>query len=348
MAAEMPSPPSLLERTMQAVVQDRFGSPTALTISEVAPPQVGEHDVLVGIHASAVTHADRRIRAGDFPGIVRIPAHLAMGVTGPRNRPGTMFAGRVVEVGPAVTRFRVGDDVFGSALEEGGAYAERIAVPEDRRIARMPAGLRYDEAAALPYGAVTALIVLRDLARVQSGEKVAILGASGGVGAVAVQVARHLGAEVTAVCSAEDADLVRSLGAHHVVDYRTEDYRTGQYDVILDTVGASNFGASRRALTPNGRYLSLVVSARLLFDVLVTALIGGQRVFTSTSAGTSHHLEDVREMVERGALRPVVGRAFPLARVGEAHAHHEAGRTRGTVVLTVAGAPALRLAAPAA
>lgn len=325
---------------MQAVVQDRFGSPTALTLAEVTPPRVGDLDVLVDVHASAVTHADRRIRAGDFPGIVRIPAHLAMGVTGPRNRPGTMFAGRVVEVGSAVTRFQVGDDVFGSALEEGGAYAERIAVPEDRRIARMPTGLRYAEAAALPYGAVTALIFLRDLADVHPGEKVAILGASGGVGAFAVQIARHLGAEVTAVCGAQDADLARSLGAHHVVDYRTEDFRTGRYDVILDTLGASSFGASRPALTPTGRYLCLVASARLLFDVLVTALVGGQRVFTSTSPGTSQHLEDVREMVERGALQPVVGREFPLARVAEAHAHHEAGRTRGTVVLTVAEAPA--------
>lgn len=332
---------------MLAVVQHRYGPPTALSLAQIEPPHVGDHDVLVEVRASAVTHADRRIRAGDFPGIARIPAHLAVGLTGPRSRPGTMFAGRVVQIGAAVTRFRVGDDVFGSALEEGGAYAQRIAVPEDRRIARMPAGLRYEEAAALPYGAVTALIFLRDLARVQPGEKVAILGASGGVGAIAVQVACHLGAEVTAVCSAQDAELVRSLGARHVVDYRTEDFRAGRYDVILDTLGASSFGASRRALTPTGRYLCLIASARLVFDLLLTALAGGQRVFTSTSPGTSQHLEDVRELVEQGALRPVLGRAFPLACVAEAHAHHEAGRTGGTVVLTITDAP-LRLAAPAA
>lgn len=291
--------------------------------------------MLVEVRASAVTHADRRLRAGDFPGIVRLPAHLAMGWTGPRNRPGTMFAGRVVRVGPAVGRFRVGDDVFGSALGEGGGYAERVAVPQTRRLARMPAGLGFAEAAALPYGGVTSLIFLRDLARVQPGERVVILGAAGAVGVLAVQVARHLGAEVTAVCSAGDADLVRGLGAHHVVDRRTGWPGIGGCDVVLDTVGASSLGEVRPALGPTGRYLCLVVSARLVRDVLVSALVGRQRALTSASAGTSQHLDELRTLVELGALRPVVGPVFPLSDIARAHERHEAGGTRGAVVVTV-------------
>ncbi|HMV69606.1 MAG TPA: NAD(P)-dependent alcohol dehydrogenase [Myxococcota bacterium] len=329
---------------MKAIVQDRYGSPRALSLAEVEAPRVGDHDVLIDVRAAAVTHADRRLRSGDYPGVVWLPARLAMGFTGPRNRPGTMFAGRVAAVGAAVTRLRVGDDVFGSLLQEGGAYAEQLVVPEDGRLARTPGGLSYAQAAALPYGAITALLFLRDLAEVKPGDRVYILGASGGVGALAVQVARHLGAEVTGACSARHIDRVLALGAHRAVDYRAQARDEGPYDVILDTVGATTFQAARRSLTPRGRYLSLVVTARLIWDVIVTSIRGGQRALTSSAPGTAAHLDDVRALVEQGALRPVVDRSFPMEQAAEAHAWQEGGRAEGTVILNI-GAPTAERAA---
>jgi NADPH:quinone reductase-like Zn-dependent oxidoreductase len=316
---------------MKTAAQETYGPPSVLHLVDLDPPRVGDGDVLVRVHASAVTQGDRRLRSGDFPGISWVPGRLAMGLTGPRNRPGSMFAGRVAAVGKDVRQFAVGDDVFGSALERGGAYADQLVMAADSRIARMPAGSSYAEAAALPYGAITAWIYLRDLAAVQAGDRVCILGASGGVGLLAVQLARHLGAEVTAVCSAPTHALVRSLGATHTLDRQVDDFRRGTYDVVFDTVGASAFAQARASLSPSGRYLSLIVTARLLVEALVTSILGGRRAYASVAMGDARHLAEIAALVEAGALRPVLDRTFPLAEIAAAHAHLETGSGHGTV-----------------
>lgn len=334
---------------MKAITQRTYGTPDVLTFDDQAHPRLGAHDVLVEVHASAITHADRRLRAGDFPGIAWLPGRIAMGFAGPRKAiPGTNFAGRVVAVGPEVSRFAVGADVFGGVLH--GAHAELMAISEAGAIAPMPSGLSYEQAAALPYGAVTALHFLRDLGKLERGQRVCILGASGGVGRFAVQIARHLGAEVTAVCSARNHDLVRSLGADHVVDYERQDFRDTDrpYDVVLDTLGTSRFDRCRRALTPTGRYLSLVVSARGLLQMIRTALFGGQRALIGVAPVRRHKLDDVRAMIELGAITPLVDRVYSLERIADAHARLESGRAQGAVIVSPARGPAELSAAGAA
>ena len=323
---------------MRAATHETYGTPDVLTLSEVPRPTIGDHELLVEVRASVVTHGDRRLRAADFPGVGLVVGRLMFGILRPRHRvPGTMFAGRVVAVGKAVTRFAAGDDVFGSC--DRGAQAEYLAVRADKAVARMPEGIDYAEAAALPYGAGTAVVFLRDLAKVQPGERVLIVGASGGVGRFAVQLAHHLGAEVTGVCS-RDHELVRELGATHVIDRTVADYTEGEqrYDVILDTSPKSRFCASRKALAPKGRYLQLHMSMGLLFMMAMTALFGGRRALTGVALSNRELVDDVRELADQGALRAVIARRFPLERIAEAHAFLESGHPRGGVVIDVAPA----------
>lgn len=320
---------------MFAVTQTTYGTADRLSLVEVDAPTVGDRDVLVDIYATAVTQGDRRIRTGNFPGITFVPGRLAIGLTGPRARTaGTAFAGRVVATGAAVTRFAVGDDVFGSVL--AGAQAEQIAVPEDGGIARMPGSFTYDEAAALGYGGMTALQFLVDKAKLVAGERICIIGASGGVGRIAVQLAAHLGAHVTAVCSAEHAGLVRSLGASEVLDYRTDDLAAHPrpFDVVFDTVGASSLAASRSVLNRTGRYVSLIVTPALVWQML-TARWRGPKAVTGAALATPEGLDRVSALADAGAFRPVIAHTLPLQDVRAAHGLLDAGNPGGDVVLTV-------------
>lgn len=321
---------------MKAAITPSYGSPDVIAIREVPTPAAGPHEILVQVRATPVTAGDRRLRAADFPSISAVPGRLMMGVFRPRHPvQGTMFAGRVVAVGSAVTRYAVGDDVFGSV--DHGAYAEYLSLPEDGALARMPAGVGYEEAAAVPYGAVTALRFLRDLGGVAPGDKVLVVGASGGVGLFAVQLAKHLGAEVTGVCSRGSFELVRALGADHVVDYETEDFTAGEarYDVIFDVAGATRFSRCRSSLADHGRYLTLFVSVGVLLQMALTSMSDGPKAKFGLALGTRDDMEQLRELVEQGALRPVIARSFPLERIVDAHAEVDAGRTRGAVVVTV-------------
>ena len=325
---------------MQAATNTQYGPPAVLHPREIDRPTLGDRQVLVEVRASVVTQGDRRLRAADFPGMSAIFGRLLIGVFGPRHSVGgSMFAGRVIEVGSEVTDFAVGDDVFGSVMH--GAYAEYLAVSEGDALAKMPSNASYAEAAAIPYGAGTALVFLRDLAKVQRGERVLIVGASGGVGRMAVQIAKHLGAEVTGVCGA-DGDLVRELGADHVIDYRRADFtRSDQrWDVILDTTEGNHFRAFKRALTPRGRYLSLYLTIRVLWEMATTALRGGRRAIAGVAAGTATTTNDLRQLVEQGAVRAVIAKRFPLARIAEAHAFLEAESPHGSVVIDVVDASA--------
>ncbi len=320
---------------MKAIQYTTYGAPDVLSLTEIARPTPRDHEVLVEVHASGVTQGDRRLRAADFPGMGWLPGRLMTGLVRPRETVlGTTFAGRVVAVGAAVNRFAVGDAVFGTV--SSGAYAEYLVAPETGALAHAPKGLDAAEAAALPYGATTALMFLRDLARVRRGERVAVLGASGEVGRFAVQMARHLGAEVTGVCS-RDHDLVRELGAHHVVDSTQEDFTASgpRYDVIFDTAPTNRFARCREALTPRGRYLTLHLSLAILLQMAATSVRRGRRAIFGIALPASEHLDAVRELAETRALRPVLARRFPLTSTAEAHAFLEAGRTRGSVVVDV-------------
>jgi NADPH:quinone reductase-like Zn-dependent oxidoreductase len=257
------------------------------------------------------------------------------GITSPRYPvQGTNFAGEVVATGSSVTDYSVGDNVFGGTNH--GAYAEYLAAADDGPMAKIPTGVSHEDAATLPYGAGTALAILRDIAAVKPGESVLILGASGGVGRYAVQVAKHLGAEVTAVCSQPAFELMGQLGADHVIDHRTEDFTANgqQYDVIFDIADASSFRHSRGSLTDTGRYMTLYISLRVLMNMAWTALVGGRRALFSVAVGSSSSAEELAGMLSDGVFKPVVTNRFSLSDVAEAHALSDRG-VHGDVIVEV-------------
>ena len=324
---------------MKAATHTQYGAPRVMRTEDVAPPTVADDQILVQVHASTVTQGDRRLRAADFPGAGAVLGRLMFGLRGPRNPiPGTNFAGKVVAIGKAVTRFAVGDKVFGGC--GNGAHAEYLAVAEDSAVAEIPAGVEYEEAAAVPYGAGTALKFMRDIAAVQPGDRVLVVGASGGVGRFAVQIARHLGAHVTGVCSADKAEMVRRLGARAVIDYRREDYtQKGEtYDVIFDTASGDGFRASKPSLSPQGRYVSLYMTLQIAFFMLWGAVFGGRKAAAGVVLGNRRLTEDVAELLAEGAIWPVIGARFSLDHIADAHEALESGKLQGAVVVSVGDA----------
>ncbi len=328
-----------LRDQMKAVVQERFGPPDSLRMVEAGKPEIGAGDVLVRVHAAAVNPYDWHMVRGD-PRIARL---MGVGVTRPTARiAGVDVAGRVEEVGAGVRGVQPGDEVFGFAR---GAFADYAAADADL-VTGKPAGLSFEQAAAMPMAAVTALHAIRDHGRVQPGQRVLVNGAGGGVGTFAVQIAAALGAEVTGVCSARNAELVRSIGAVDVVDYASADFADGpsRYDVILDNVGNRTIGDLRRAVTPDGivvlngggspgRLIGAVGS--LLRAAVVNLFVRQQITFVPTAHGRQDLL-DLAAMVDAGTLRPVIDRTYPLRDAAAAVGYVEAGHARGKVVITVA------------
>ncbi len=311
-----------------------YGSPHVLVTRDFPTPSIAAWEILVEVHAGGVTAGDIRLRTADFPGVSAVIGRLMFGIFGPR-RPiqGTTFAGRVVQVGAQVTKFAVGDDVFGSV--DGGAYAQYLQISADGAVAKTPGRLSGDEAAAIPYGAGTALHFLKEIAELLPGEKVLVLGASGGVGRFAVQIAKHLGAEVTAVCGRAGFSMVRELGADHLIDHRCEDFtRNGQrYDVILDIADASSFAHSRSSLTQSGRYLTLYVSVRVLAQMAWTGLRGGPRALFSVAVPGQEQMRALGELATQGLLRPVMAESYTLEKIALAHAAVESGDLHANVVV---------------
>lgn len=320
---------------MRAIVCDRFGSPDVLQLEELPQPSVAEDELLIAIHATSVTTADWRLRAAAFPPGMRLIGRLVAGMLRPRQRlTGREFSGRVEAVGRNVTRFAVGDDVFG--VNPAGVNADFITVAQTGPVLRKPATLSHAEAAALPFGAITSVAFLGGLAHVRPGERVLVVGASGGVGVYAVQVAKHFGAEVTAVCSTANLEFVRSLGADHVIDYTAQDPAKwgGTFEVIVDTIGKTTFRRYRPLLSPKGRHAFVEGGVREMWQSLVTSLRRGPKVVFTVASDNKEALEGIVALVEAGAIRPVVGHRFPMTDVVAAHRVVEGrqGR-RGAVIL---------------
>ena len=318
---------------MKAVVCERYGSPDALELREVDKPIPADDEVLVRVRATSVNPVD-------WHGVTGTPyvARLQGGLRRPKNfAVGVDFAGQVEAVGRNITALVRGDDVFGG---RNGAFAEYVCVRN--AVAVKPSTLTFEEAAAVPVAAITALQGLRDKGALERGQRVLVNGASGGVGTFAVQIAKALGAEVTGVTSTKNVDLVRSIGAEHVIDYRQEDFTAGgpRYDLILDNVGNHSMAQTRRALTPNGMLISNGGGhsggklSRTIRTMVVSMVVKQQ---ASPTVKTQNHddLVALAGLVEAGNVTPVIDRAYPLTATPEAIGHVAAGHARGTVVLTV-------------
>jgi NADPH:quinone reductase-like Zn-dependent oxidoreductase len=323
---------------MKAVVYTKYGAPDVVALSEVPKPVPQDREVLIRIHATSVTTGDWRARSLNMPAGFGILGRLVFGVFGPR-KPilGTEMAGVIEAVGKAVTRFKAGDEVFAFTGASYGCHAEYRTISEDGMIALKPANLSFEEAAALSFGGTTALGFLRDKAGIKRGDKVLIVGASGGVGTAAVQIAKHFGAEVTGVCSTTNLGLVRSIGADEAIDYTKEDFtKNGEtYDIILDTTGTTSLARCENALKPGGRLLFVLGSFAQALGLERPSKQSGKKVIAGVAAARAEDLRYLAELAKAGAFKPVIDRSYPLANAAEAHAYVDTGRKRGNVILTV-------------
>jgi NADPH:quinone reductase-like Zn-dependent oxidoreductase len=318
---------------VRAVVHDRYGPPEVLRIEEVERPVPKEDEVLVKVHATTVTRTDCGFRAAK-PFFARV----FTGLRRPKRRnPGMELAGVVEAVGAAVTEFEVGDEVFGI---RGGANAEYICVREGGVLAHKPAGMTFEEAAAVCDGALLARTCLRP-ADLRKGRSIVVYGASGSIGTAAVQLAKHLEADVTAVCNTENVELVRSLGADEVVDYQQEDFtKNGKtYDVVFDAVGKHSFRRCRHSLKPGGIFITTDLG--FMWHVPILALLtrrfGDKRVTLPIGRYKKEDVLFLKELIEAGKYRAVIDRTYPLEDVVEASRYVETGQKTGNVVLTVNG-----------
>ncbi len=312
---------------MKAIVYQKYGSPDVLELQEIEKPIVTAGEVLVRVHAASVNPLDWHFLRGT-PLVVRVMAGL---LKPKRKILGADVAGRVEAVGGKVTKFQPGDEIFGSG-NPLGAFAEYLCVPEDGVVLK-PANLTYEEAAAVPVAALTALQGLRDKGKIQPGHKVLINGASGGVGTFAVQIAKSFGAEVTGVCSTRNLDMVRSIGADRVIDYSKEDFTQNgrRYDLILDAVGNRSLSECKRALHANGIYVAAAgAPVRALWIAMA-----GSRMVTMITKPNREDVAFMKELLESKKVRPVIDRRYPLSEVAEALRYLEEGHARGKVVITV-------------
>ena len=322
---------------MKAIIATKYGSPNVLQLKEVETPTPEDDEVLVKVHAASVNAGDWHLMRAD-PFLIR----LMYGLRKPK-RPilGSDVAGRVEAVGRGVTQFQPGDEVFGDLSNSGfGAFAEYVSAPESALI-RKPARLSFAQAAAVPLAAVTALQALRNKGQLRAGQTVLISGASGGVGTFAVQMAKALGAEVTGVCSTAKMEMVRSIGADHVIDYTQEDFTKSaqQYDLILAVGGRRPLSAYRRALKPEGIYVMVGGETAQLFQVMLLgpwlSRRGSQRFGTMLAQPNQQDLAAVGELLEAGKVMPVIDQCYPLAETAEAIRYLESGHARGKVVINL-------------
>lgn len=319
---------------MRAIVQETYGSPDVLELKEIAKPALGDGDVLIRVHASSVNPADWHFMRGS-PFVLRMAGN---GLRSPKNQvPGIDVAGVVDSVGKAVTRFRPGDEVLGWCR---GAYAEYACAAEDHFV-RKPANVSFEQAGAVALAAITALQGLRDKGKIEAGQKVLIVGASGGVGTFAVQIAKALGAEVTGVCSSRNVELVQSIGADRVIDYSLEDFTGGEqrYDVVFQLAGTSSPSDCRRVLTPKGTLLLCSADGRAAgMGRMVAAMFSSpfvsQKMVSWVSKQNNADLATIAELMESGQITPVIDKTYALGETAGAIRYLEDGHTRGKVVIS--------------
>jgi NADPH:quinone reductase-like Zn-dependent oxidoreductase len=323
---------------MQAITSRTYGGPEVIHLEEVTTPVPKSHEVLIRNHATVVSGAESTARSGTDPF-----ARLYFGLTRPRFPVlGTGFAGEIQAIGDAVTKYQVGAQVMGSVGPTLGAHAQYVTTPEDGIIAPRPAALPPTDAVAILDGALTALPFLRDAANLKAGQSILINGASGAVGTAAVQLAKYFGAVVTAVCSTTNLDLVKSLGADHVIDYTVEDFTdtAESYDVVFDAVGKSSYTRSRKILKPGGIYLTTVPTLPVLLWTLLSPLLGKNRaqiMFTGLRKpqAITADVHFMSNLAATGHYAPVIGRTYSLDEAAPAHAHVESGHKKGSIVISL-------------
>lgn len=317
---------------MKAVISTAYGAPEVLQLAEIAKPSPRNKEMLIKIHATAVSSGDVRLRKAD-PFIIR----LFFGLTKPKNPVlGYVIAGKIEAIGKDVERFKVGDEVYATTGMSMGAYAEYVCLGENGVIALKPSNMTFEEAASIPFGGNTALYFLRK-ANIQTGQNVLIYGASGAIGTAAVQLAKHFGAHVTAVCSGANLELVRSLGADEAIDYTKEDFTNNgkSYDVIFETVGKISFVAGIKSLTKNGTYLAAAAGVNEMRQGLCASIMSRRKIFSGVMNETGDDLVFFRELIETGKFKPVIDRSYPLEQIVQAHRYVDTGHKKGNVVVTI-------------
>ena len=320
---------------MKAVVCTKYGPPEVLKIREVEKPVPGDDEILIKVHATSVTSADTRNTGFKVPLSFWLPARLALGFRSPKiNILGAELSGEIESVGRDVTKFKVGDEVITYPGHHGGGYAEYTCMGEDSAVAIKPANLTYEEAAAVPFGGNTALHFLKQ-ANIRDGQKVLVYGASGSVGTYAVQLAKYFGAEVTGVCSTSNMELVKSLGADKVIDYTKEDFsKNGEiYHVIFDTVGKSSLSDCMESLQREGVYLQAVATPSTSLRMQMASIRNSKTLIGGTAVPKAENLNYLKELVEKGKIRPVIDRTYPIEQIVEAHGYVDKGHKKGNVVL---------------
>ncbi|MBN2590348.1 MAG: NAD(P)-dependent alcohol dehydrogenase [Sedimentisphaerales bacterium] len=318
---------------MKAIVYKEYGPPEVLHIEEVEKPVPKDNEILIKVHAAAVTSGDVRLRKAD-PFIAR----FFNGLTKPKNTIlGVNFAGKIEETGNNVTQFKEGDEVFGSTVSGFGAYAEYVCISEDGVLAKKTANITFQEAAAVPFGALTSLHFLRK-ANIRQGQKVLIYGASGSLGTAAIQLAKYFGAEVTGLCSTANLELVKSLGADKVIDYTKEDFTKSNqaWDIIFDTVGKSPFFACVKKLNEKGIYLrSVHINMSSLVRGLWTNLTSNKKVIGGMAGESKEDLLFINELIESEKYKPVIDKSYSFEQIAQAHEYVDKGHKKGNVVITI-------------
>lgn len=327
---------------MQAYTYARYGGPDVLELTDLPTPTPAPDEVLIRVYATTVSAGDWRARSLIMPKGMGLAGRLVFGITRPRKPVlGTELSGVIEAVGQNVSTFRPGDAVIAFPGASFGAHAEFITMPAEGKIVRKPDNLSFEEAAAIPFGGTAAYDFLLNKGQLRAGEHVLINGASGSVGSAAVQLAKHVGAKVTAVCSAGNADLVRALGADRVIDYKTRDFaaEATRYDMVVDTVGTAPWSRVRNVLNPGGRMILIAGSTSDMLFGALKARLRGKRLIGGVASEGGDILCALAQLAEDGAFRPVIDRCFGFSHMIDAHSHVDTGHKKGNVVVTVAKTP---------
>ena len=330
---------------MKAITYTEYGSPDVLQLREIAKPEPKDNEILIRIRATRVNYGDMLARkfgsvtTKDFnmPGILLLPARMEFGIRKPKKYIlGSEFSGEIEAVGKEITRFKVGDAVFGYRGPLFGAYAEYLCMPESGLVTHKPANMSFEEATLIPYGVLTALSHLKTM-NIQPGQKVLVNGASGGIGSAGVQLAKYFGAEVIGVCGTNKLAFVQALGADKVIDYTKEDFTQNgeKYDLIYDILGRSSFDKSQSSLTPNGIHLYASFKMKQVIQMMQTSKSTGKKVICTFSSENLNDLNFIKELVEAGKFKTVIDKRFSLEETAEAHRYYESGQNMGNVVISV-------------